>query len=165
MYFFFHLNLTTTFSLQINMVIVIESSNFSKFSCSKYYGQILLHFVFSKLIELHCNMLITNLIFIFSIFCSIFLVCNYINNIYLFQKLSIFLSFREVQIWLIQLPYCEANFANLYITVQMLWLIYKRAGKIRCMLVLCPCLSPKVSSRRMKECVPKLFMSSDLSSL
>ena len=98
-------------------------------------------------------------------FCSVFLVCNYINNIYLFQKLSIFLSFREVQIWLIQLPYCEANFVNLYVTVQMLWLIYNRAGKIRYMLVLCACLSPKVSSRRTKECVPKLFMSSDLSSL
>ena len=32
------------------------------------------------------------------------LVCNYINDIYLFQKLNVFLSFREVQNWLTQLP-------------------------------------------------------------
>ena len=44
------------------MVIIIKSSNFSKFSCSKYYGQILFYLVFSKLMELHCDMLTTNLI-------------------------------------------------------------------------------------------------------
>ena len=84
---YFHLNLTTTFSLQINMLVLIESSNFSKFSCSKYKAQILFHLVFSKLAELHCHMLITNLIFIFKFFfCSNFLfVCNYVINIYLFQ--------------------------------------------------------------------------------
>ena len=55
---------------------------------------------FSKLKELHCLKLITNLIFIFSIFfCYDFLlVCNYINKIYRFQKLNIFLIFKEVQI-------------------------------------------------------------------
>ena len=65
---YFHLNLTTTFSLQINILVIIESFNFSRFSCSKYYGQILFHLVFSKLSELHCDTLIANLIFIFSIF-------------------------------------------------------------------------------------------------
>ena len=51
------------------------------------------------------------------------LVCNYINNIYLFLKLNIFLSFKEAQIWLTQLPCCEANFANSYVTVRRLWRI------------------------------------------
>ena len=51
------------------------------------------------------------------------LVHNYINNICLFQKLNIFLSFKEVQIWLTQRPFCEANYANSYVTVRMLWYI------------------------------------------
>ena len=33
------------------MLVIIESSNFSKFSCSKYYVQILIHFIFFKLTE------------------------------------------------------------------------------------------------------------------
>ena len=70
-------------------------------------------------------MLITNLIFSFSIFSysNFLLVCNYINNIYLFQKLNIFLCFKEAQIWLTQLLYCEANFTNSYVTVRKLWYI------------------------------------------
>ena len=36
------------------MLIIIESSNFSKLSCSRYYGQISFHLVFSKLTEFHC---------------------------------------------------------------------------------------------------------------
>ena len=43
---------------------------------------------------------------------DLLLVSNYVNNIYLFQKLNIFLSFKEVEIWLIQLPYCEVNFSR-----------------------------------------------------
>ena len=35
------------------MLIIIESSNFSKFSCLEYYEQISFHLVFSKLTELH----------------------------------------------------------------------------------------------------------------
>ena len=71
-------------------------------------------------------MLITNLIFSFSIFSrsNFLLVCNYINNIYLFQKLNIFLYFKDSQIWLTQLLYWEANFANSYVTVQKLWYIW-----------------------------------------
>ena len=65
---YFHLNLTMRFSLQINMLSIIESSNLLRFSCSKYYGQISFHLVFSKLTGLHWDMLITNLIFKFSIF-------------------------------------------------------------------------------------------------
>ena len=82
------------------MLIIIESFNFSKKGCSKNYDQILFHLVFSKLTELHCDMLINNLIFIFSNFfrSNFLLVCHYINNIYLFQKLHKFLSFKEAQI-------------------------------------------------------------------
>ena len=105
------------------MLIIIKSSNFSKFSCSKYYGHISFDLAFSKLTKLHCNMQITSLIFIFAIFfCyNILLLCNYINNIYQFQKLNITSSFKEVKIWLTQLPHSEANFTNLYITDWMLW--------------------------------------------
>ena len=35
------------------MLIIIESSNFSKFSGSQYYGEILFHLSLSKLTELH----------------------------------------------------------------------------------------------------------------
>ena len=100
------------------MLIVSESSNFFEIFIS-------FHLVFSKLTESHCDMLITNLIFSFSIFSysNFLLVCNYINNIYLFQKLNIFLCFKEAQIWLTQLLYCEANFASAYVTVQKLWYI------------------------------------------
>ena len=34
-------------------MIIIESSNFSKFSCSRYYDQISLPLVFTKFAELH----------------------------------------------------------------------------------------------------------------
>ena len=74
---------------QYYMLIIIESSNFSKFSCSKYYNQISFHPVFSKLTEIHCDMLITNFIFIFSIFFRSVL-CNYINNIICFKNLKYF---------------------------------------------------------------------------
>ena len=97
------------------MVIVIEISNFSKFSFRST--------LFSSNWRNHIVMLIINLIFSFSISLknSIFLlVCNYINNIYLFQKLNIFLRSKEVQIRLTQLLYCEANFANSYVTVRKL---------------------------------------------
>ena len=82
---------------QYYKLVIIENSNFSKCSHSKYSRQILFQLVFSKLTELHCDMLITNLIFLYLQFFSalIFLVCNYINNMYLFQKLNIFLSFKE----------------------------------------------------------------------
>ena len=33
--------------------IIIERSSFTKFSCLRYYGQILSHLVFSKLTEVH----------------------------------------------------------------------------------------------------------------
>ena len=33
------------------MLIITESSNFSKFYCSKYYVQILIHFILFKLTE------------------------------------------------------------------------------------------------------------------
>ena len=56
---------------QYYMLIIIESSNFSKFSCSKYYNQI------------------TNFIFIFSIFFRSVLR-NYINNIICFKNLTYF---------------------------------------------------------------------------
>ena len=82
------------------MLIVIESSNFFEIFIS-------FHLAFSKLTESHCDMLITNLIFSFSIFSysNFLLVCNYKNNIYLFQKLNIFLCFKEAEIWLTQLLY------------------------------------------------------------
>ena len=35
------------------MLIITESSNFSKSSCSQYYGEILFHLSLSKLTELH----------------------------------------------------------------------------------------------------------------
>ena len=100
------------------MLIVIESSNFFEIFIS-------FHLAFSKLTESHCDMLITNLIFSFLIFSysNFLLVCNYINNIHLFQKLNIFLCFKKAQIWLTQLLYCEANFANSYVTVRKLWYI------------------------------------------
>ena len=52
--------------------------------------------------ELHCDMLITNLLFIYYYFfrTDSLLVNKYVNNFYLFEKLNIFLSFKEVQIWL-----------------------------------------------------------------
>ena len=50
--------------------------------------------------ELHCDMLITNLLFIYYYFfrTDSLLVNKYVNNFYLFEKLNIFLSFKEVQI-------------------------------------------------------------------
>ena len=77
-----------------------------------------LHFVISKLTELHCDMLVSILIFIFPFFSALIFLLgfNYRNKIYLFEKLSIFLNFKEVT----QQPYCEANFANPYVTVRML---------------------------------------------
>ena len=45
------------------------------------------------------------------------LILFYLLLFNLFQKLNIFLSFTELQIWVTQLPYCEANFTNLNITI------------------------------------------------
>ena len=54
------------------MLIMIESSNFSKFSYSKYYRQVLFHLVFFKLTtKLDCDMLIAKWIFTFSIFSAL----------------------------------------------------------------------------------------------
>ena len=112
----------TEWNMHLRTLLIVCADSkvliFHNFLVQNIMAKFRFHFVSSKLTELHCDMLVSILIFIFPFFSAlIFLLgLNYRNNIYLFEKLSISLNFKEVT----QLPHCEANFANPYVTVRML---------------------------------------------